>query len=298
MDCAVARSRNLIVALPLWYDSAMHAGRLACLFSIALLVAGGALAAAPSAENAPLVAARDAYNRGDYTTAIAAAQKGVPDAKRRGEAQLILGRALVERFRQNADPADLAGAREALGAAAPSAVGPLRIEWLVGVAETLFFDDQFGAAAAMFDTIRGDPQVDAAVPGGRERLLDWWATASDRAAQALDPRLRRDAYDRLARELGRELERDPALGSASYWYVVAARGAGDVDLAWDAALAAWVRAPLTRDRGAQLRADLDRIMTQAIIPERARRAARDPEKQAATLRDQWEDFKKRWSAAS
>ncbi len=286
------------MAVLLWYHPAMHARRLACLVALAFLVAPGAYAGASAPPENPLVTARNAYNRGDYSAAISAAQEAAHDARRRGEAQLILGRALVERFRQNAEPGDLAAAREALGAAAPSATGSLRIEWLVGVAETLFFEDQFGAAAAMFDTIRTDPQVDAAVPGGRERLLDWWATAVDRAAQAQDPKQRHDTYDHLATELGRELQRDPSLGSASYWYVVAARSAGDVDVAWDAALAAWVRAPLARDRGAQLRADLDRIMTQAIIPERARRAPRDQDKQAATLRDQWEDFKKRWSAGS
>jgi hypothetical protein len=39
-------------------------------------------------------------------------------------------------------------------------------------------------------------------------------------------------------------------------------------------------------------------VTQALIPERARRAGKDPEKQAKqaiTLRDDWEEFKKRWS---
>jgi hypothetical protein len=276
----------------------MHGRRLACLLAIAFLVATRAEARSAAPAENPLAVARIAYNHGDYSGAIAAAQEAAQDTKRRGEAQLILGRALIERFRQNAEPGDLTAAREALGAAAPAAVGPLRIEWLVGVAETLFFDEQFGAAAAMFDTIRADSQVDAAVPGGRERLLDWWATAADRAAQTLEPKQRHEMYDHLASELGRELERDPSLGPASYWYVVAARSAGDVDLAWDAALAAWVRAPLARDRGAQLRADLDRIMTQAIIPERARRAGREQEKQVATLHDQWEEFKKRWSAGS
>ena len=40
---------------------------------------------------------------------------------------------------------------------------------------------------------------------------------------------------------------------------------------WYAAAAGWVGALLARDRGAALRADLDRLVTQAIIPERASR---------------------------
>jgi hypothetical protein len=95
------------------------------------------------------------------------------------------------------------------------------------------------------------------------------------------------------------VERDPTLPTAAYWQVVAARGEGDVDRAWELAQAAWVRSPLAPDHGAQLRADLDRIVTQALISERARRSAgRDQEKQvsqATALRDAWETFKQRWT---
>ena len=61
--------------------------------------------------------------------------------------------------------------------------------------------------------------------------------------------------------------------------------------AWDAAQAGWVRAPLTGDRGAALRADLDRLVVSAIVPDRA--SVRATARRIA-LRSQWEQFKDRW----
>lgn len=243
-----------------------------------------------------IAVARQAYNAGDYDAAVAAATAAAEDPRGAVEARLVLGRALVERFRQSAQPDDLAAARAALVAASVALPAALRVEWLIGSAETLFFEEQYGASAAMLGSILEDPRSEAAVPGGRDRLLDWWASAVDRSVQARDPHDRRDGYVEFSKRLARELERDPALGSAAYWQVVAARGEGNLDRAWDAAHAAWVRAPLSPDRGAALRADLDRIVTQALIPERARRAGRDQEKQQATaMRDAWEGFKQRWA---
>jgi len=47
---------------------------------------------------------------------------------------------------------------------------------------------------------------------------------------------------------------------------------------------------LTIDRGATLRADLDRLVLRAIVPDRAKATAQSPE----SLRIQWEQFKERW----
>ncbi len=243
-----------------------------------------------------LAAARQAYNAGEYELAIESARSAMEDEKSSSEARVVLGRALIERFRRTGRPEDLVEAREMLvtsGGLPPA--GALRMEWLVGSAQALFFEGAFGAAATLFTSLLDDPRAAAAVPGGRERLLDWWATAVDRAAQSREGDARREAYTRLDERLQQELEKDASLGTAAYWRVVAARGAGDPDAAWDAALAAWVRAPLAHDRGAELCADLERIVTQALIPERARAAGRDHEKQAAALREEWEGFKKRWS---
>jgi hypothetical protein len=259
---------------------------------LALVVSQPALAAGADA----IAAARQAYNTGDYNTAVDSAKAALTDPGSAVEAGIVLGRALLERFRQSGEGRDLADARDALlHAGAAPLTAALRSEWLVGSAEALYLEGQFGAAAAVFATLMDDPHAASALPGGRERLLDWWATACDRAAQARHADLQRDEYARLDARLQEELERDASLGTAAYWRVVAARGTGDLDGAWNAALAAWVRAPLAHDRGAQLRADLERFVTQALIPDRARLTGRDQEKQAGALRTEWEEFKRRWS---
>ncbi len=88
-----------------------------------------------------------------------------------------------------------------------------------------------------------------------------------------------------------ELATHPGSGTAAYWLAAAARAQGDLQAAWDAALAGWVRAPLLADRGVALRADLDRLVLRAIVPDRAKATAQTPE----TLRQQWEQFKERWN---
>ena len=65
---------------------------------------------------------------------------------------------------------------------------------------------------------------------------------------------------------------------------------GDLQAAWDAAHAGWVRASLAADRGVTLRDDLDRLVLRAIVPDRAKATAQTPE----NLRQQWEAFKERW----
>src|SRR5258708_1540413 len=74
-----------------------------------------------------------------------------------------------------------------------------------------------------------------------------------------------------------------------------ARAAGDLDRAWAAAAAGWIRAALTRDRGVALRGDLDKLVTQGIIPDRAAKVpARERRQAAASLAAEWESFKKVW----
>ena len=92
-----------------------------------------------------------------------------------------------------------------------------------------------------------------------------------------------------------ELRRDPASAPASYWLAASARAAGDLDRAWAAASAGWIRAALGRDRGVALRADLDKLVTQGDHSGRGRQApARDRRQAAATLAAEWEAFKKIW----
>jgi hypothetical protein len=92
-----------------------------------------------------------------------------------------------------------------------------------------------------------------------------------------------------------ELDETPTSPAASYWRVVALRGVGELQRAWDAAVAAWVRARLAGDRSPTLRADLDRVVTQGIIPDRVGPMAPEQrEKAAAQMRANWELIKERW----
>ena len=126
-------------------------------------------------------------------------------------------------------------------------------------------------------------------------MLDWWATALDRHAQ-LRGRWRTPAYLRPDRRAhGAELAIDAGSAPASYWLAAAARGAGDLERAWQAAIAGWVRASLAQDRGAALRADLDRLVTQAIIPERAARLRpADARQAAAGMQNEWDSVQGGW----
>ena len=133
-------------------------------------------------------------------------------------------------------------------------------------------------------------------PAAYERLLDWWATAFDRLAQTRPRDAREPLYRRVVERMEQEVARTPGSTPAAYWLAAASRGAGDIDRAWNAAIAGWARAPLATDRGAALRADLDRLVVQAIIPERAARLnTRDTRQAIAGMVAEWESFKTSWS---
>ena len=130
----------------------------------------------------------------------------------------------------------------------------------------------------------------------RDRVLNWWATAVDHVGRDQLPDQRSATYGKMARRLERELERDPSSGSGVYWGVVAARGAGDPEHAWNLAVAAWVRAPVTGDP-AGLRDDLDRLVLQGVIPDLASRRTQEPADEVQTVRlmaelaADWEELK-------
>jgi hypothetical protein len=151
----------------------------------------------------------------------------------------------------------------------------------------------FGAAAELFDTALSR----APLLPERDRLLllDWWATALDREAQTRAPERRARVFERIGERMETELREDPANAAANYWLAVAARGLGDVDRAWDAAVAGWVRSTLKPESAGTLRSDLDRLVTQALIPERARtRPAREQPESLAALRAEWDLVKEQW----
>jgi len=165
-----------------------------------------------------------------------------------------------------------------------------RTEFIVGLGQALYFDESYGAAADVFETVLDNPGGLTADAG--ERVLDWWAIAIDRDASPLNEIGRQGVYQGVRGRMRDALTAYPGSATAAYWLAAAARAQGDLQAAWDAAEAGWVRASLAIDRGAALRADLDRLMLIAIVPERAR-ALSQPEE---ALRLDWENFKERWDS--
>jgi hypothetical protein len=264
--------------------------RLALVLCLLLVSASAARAAEPPT----LTKARGAYNSGDYDGAIAAAALARRQPQGGDAAALVMARALLEKFRQSAVPTDLSEARDILVAVRPAELAPRdQVDLLIGLGQSLYLADNFGAAAELFDVALSR----SALLEERDRLmlLDWWATALDRDAQGRSTDRRPRVFERISQRMEEELRRDPGSAPANYWLAVAARGIGDLDGAWADAVAAWVRATLSPQTAEALRADLDRLVTQALIPERARtRPARDQTDAANTLRTEWETLKSQW----
>ena len=254
---------------------------------VAVLLLSSAVPAA--AEPPALARARALYNAGSYDEAIAAASD-VRAPEWLSAAQLVIARSHLDRYRRTSQTEDLVAGRQALVIVSNAALMPRdRVDLLIGLGQSLYFSEEYGAAAGLFDNalMQGflfDRQ-------DRLLLLDWWANAEDRAAQA---RIgdRHASFERLRERMADEVRRDAENPIANYWLVVAARGVGDVQGAWDQAVAAWIRARLIDGGAPDLRADLDRLMTQAVIPERAR-LQKDADA-ARTLREAWESIKEQW----
>jgi tetratricopeptide (TPR) repeat protein len=248
--------------------------------------------ASMAADKDALSRARELYNLHQYDSAIQAAEEARRIPGTVDTATLILGRAYLERFRSGHDAMDLTQARAALMGVDPSRLSPQdSVELVIGLGETLYFDGQFGAAAELFDVALAAPRR---IEGSaRDGLVDWWADSLDRHA-ATGPS-RGSVYARMLRRMEEEAQRDSRSTAAPYWLVVAAHGLGDLDRAWNAAIAAWVKAPHVQARAAQLRADLDRYVTQVVIPERAKQSP-PAEESARTdiLRAEWEAIKHQW----
>jgi hypothetical protein len=241
-----------------------------------------------------LLRARTLYNQQLYNLAIDSADLARHTPQLADAAGLIVARSLLERYRKLSDMADLEAARMELQQIKPAALTPSdQAELVIALGELLYLDDQPGAAAVEFEVALD--RVDPKGPS-RERVLDWWASALDRQARMRSEDERAPLYARIVARMEEELRRDTASAVASYWLVAGARGTGDLDRAWDSAFAAWARASFTGDRRAQLRADLDQIVTQAIIPERARLQAPSGSaaQSVAAMRAEWEALKQTW----
>jgi hypothetical protein len=263
---------------------------------VALLLAllGGAAAAA--AEEPPaLVKARALYNAADYDGAIEAAAEARREPESADTAALVMARAYLERYRQRADPADLAAGRDAIQSVwAPLLPAREQVDLLVGMGQYLYLTDAFGASAELFDSALAQGYL----LSEQERLLllDWWANALDRSSQSRPAEARAGMFGELVARMEEELRRAAANPVANYWLALGARGAGDLDRAWDAAVAGWVRAGLWPEMAAQVREDLDRLVIQVLVPERVRmRGARDSEADARTMLEEWDRIKEQWN---
>jgi hypothetical protein len=259
---------------------------------LALLL--GSVLPALAAEPPSLVKARTLYNAGNFEGAIDAAAVARREPQFADAASLVIARSHLERYRQRADPTDLTSAREALGSVNAAALaGRDQVDLLVGIGQWLYLGEIFGAAAELFETALNRP--DLLTPADRMMLLDWWATALDHEAQGKAAEQRERVFGRIAERMEDALRQDPGSAPANYWLATAARGSGDLDRAWSAAVAAWVRSSLSPTTAASLRTDLDRLVTQAIIPERVRsRAAADRPDAITALRAEWEQVKMQW----
>jgi hypothetical protein len=251
-----------------------------------------ALPAVGYAQRAELAHARSLYNERQFSAAIDAATAaralpGIADT-----AAILLARAHLERYREQVDPFDLSAARAALSAVRASALDDRdQIEFLLALGESLFLEDDFGAAAEIFDA----GLESAAEPALHDALLEWWASALDRQAASLSKEMRAAVFERLRTRMNAERARRPGSPTVSYWSVVALRGNGDTTRAWDAAVAAWVRARMMGDQTAAFRSDINRLVIEGIIPDRVRPLPPEQRELAeAQFKADWELVKEKW----
>jgi len=241
---------------------------LGLLLLLAVCPAGTAAAQEPA-----IVQAGRLYNEGRFEAAIEAAERARPDPRYADEARLVAARSHLELLRDvellkgGLTTDGLRQARTLLSRINPDQLDESgKVDLLVGLGQALYFEAAPGAAA------------------------DWWATARDRQARPRGDQERRAIYQTIRTRMSKELGINPSSGIAAYWLAAAAAGQGEWLAAWDAALAGWVRAPLSGDLAAVLRADLDRLILMAVAPERAKILGRERDDQIL----QWENFKDRW----
>jgi len=261
------------------------------LFVLAALLA----IAVPLRAADPLADARRLYNLGQYDAAEAAAREAVRIPASAEGARVVLGRIQLERYRKSSAPAELSDAIAALIAVDVRRLDAReRIELTIGLAQGLYLEDRFGTAASVFESALDSSAALGPVAHGR--VLDWWATALDRQAQNRPTAERLELYRRIVDRMTAEIAKDAGSAPAAYWLAAAARGAGDFDRALNEATAGWVRAQLAGERGIELRSDLDRLVVQGILRDRAARLpVRDHAQALAGMVGEWEAFKARWT---
>jgi hypothetical protein len=265
-------------------------GRRLLLAAVAVLFAASVEAAEPPS----LIKARDLYNAGDYSGAIAAAAEARRQADWADTAAVVQGRAYLERFRQGADPEDLAAGIQALQSVRPPKLAPRDyVDLLVGFGQYSYLAGQFPLAGQLFDTALA--QGFLLTGSERLRLLEWWVNALNQSAQTRPADRRTMVFGQMMSRMEEEIRRDAANPVANYWLPVAARGIGDIELAWDVAMAGWVRSSLSPDTASDVRRDLDDFVTKVLIPERVlARGSRDSPEATKAMLSEWEQLKQQW----
>lgn len=262
------------------------------------LVAAVTVAMGQSQAPDALARARQAYNAGQFDAAITAATDALRVPALANSAAVVLGRSHLERFRLSTASTDLEQARKALQLVVPDTLAPRdHMEFLVGLGLSLYLDGCsdgcFTASAEMFALALSR----ATEPDDRERVFEWWAGALDRQGQFGPEAERGVIYKRILDRADVELMARDQSASATYWVAAASRGVGDLERAWGASIAGWVRARGMGAKGQALRNDLDRFVLQVLIPERARLQSPDADARpaASLLVAQWEEIKKKYS---
>jgi hypothetical protein len=246
------------------------------------------------AQRTDLAKARTLHNQRQFDGAIEAATAAQKTPAIADAATVVLARAHLERYRERANPDDLSAARVALGTVRVSNLDTRdHVDFLMALGVALFFEDDYGAAATLLES-----GIDRGIAQGGESgesMLEWWGSAVERHADTLDRDGRIGVFKRLRERMSRELSRNPSSAAAAYFLVVATRGSGEALEAWNAAIAGWVRARLAGARSAALRADLDKLVLEGIIPDRVQALAADRRAQAESdLRAEWALVKERW----
>jgi hypothetical protein len=250
---------------------------------------------------ASLAEARRMYNEQRYEEAIKQAGDLRPLPGVGAAASVVFARAHLERYRVGTEVVHLDEARRALKAIEAGALAPRdQVEFTIALGELLYlddqytFDDRYGAAAEQFEVALGRAHL--LDQPSRDLLFDWWALSLDRQAQLGPEAERRPSYQRIVDRAERELASDHGATAAAYWLAAGARGVDDLSRAWSAAVAGWVRASALGPRGGALREDLDRLVTQVILPERAIQLSDGGDARPAlvSLEGQWKEIKDRW----
>src|SRR5262245_29478523 len=174
---------------------------------LGLLIFALAVAVTPAFAADALSDARRLYNQGQYDAAEQAARDAARTPATADGARVVLGRIQLERHRRTPAAADLSGAIATLRAVDARRLDTReRIEFAIGLAEALYLEDRFGAAADLFESVLDDSE--ALGPVAHERVLEWWATAVDRQAQLRPAGERAGIYARVSERMAAEIAKD------------------------------------------------------------------------------------------